>query len=283
LEHNKTIIETIRTRYSCRSYDARPLDAVSEKKLRDYIAHLNSTVKIKARFLYITENAADETPVKLGTYGMISGAVNFIIGICDNDETDSLAFGYLFEKIILFATDHDLQTCWLGGTFNRADFTQKCQLQDNEYIAIVCPVGIQKLKPRFFDKAVRLMVGANNRKPFSEVFFDQDFATPLNEDSLDDYKIPLEMVRLGPSASNKQPWRIIRHKEGYDFYLKRTKAYPTGKFDMQKNDIGIAMCHFELTAKELGLKGEWDTRKPETAFPDLEYITTWVVANMVQA
>jgi hypothetical protein len=44
---------------------------------------------------------------------------------------------------------------------------------------------------------------------------------------------------------------------------------------MQKNDIGIAKCHFELTAKELGLKGKW--AKEDIGMVDgLEYICTWV-------
>ena len=27
--------------------------------------------------------------------------------------------------------------------------------------------------------------------------------------------------------------------------------------DLQRVDIGVAMCHFELTAREQGLAGEW--------------------------
>jgi hypothetical protein len=278
LELNKSVIENIKTRYSCRSYDSKPLDPSSEEELLDYIEHINKITQIKARFIFITKNTSDETPVKLGTYGMIAGAVNFIIGICDKDESNSMEFGYLFEKIILFATDINLQTCWLGGTFNRNEFTQKCHLQDNEYIAIVSPVGIKKQKPRFFDNAVRLAIGANNRKPFNELFFEHDLSTPLNENSIGDYKTPLEMVRLAPSASNKQPWRIIKNNDGYHFYLKRTKAYPSGLFDMQKNDIGIAMCHFELTAKYLGLKGEWNTNESQNTIIGLEYISTWAIS-----
>lgn len=277
MELNKSIIENIKTRYSCRSYDAKPLDKTVEKKLCDYIENINNKTKIKARFIYISKNVSDETPIKLGTYGMIAGANNFLVGICEKDELNCLEFGYLFEEIILFATDINLQTCWLGGTFNRNEFTQRCNLQDNEYIAIVSPVGIKKSKPRFFDNAVRSLIGANSRKPFAELFFENNLSIPLNENSIGDYKAPLEMVRLAPSASNKQPWRIIKNNDGYNFYLKRTKAYPTGLFDMQKNDIGIAMCHFELTAKELCLKGEWVNIKNQNNINDLEYISTWVI------
>jgi hypothetical protein len=275
MELNKSIIENIKARYSCRSYDAKPIEKELEKKLCDYIENINSQIKIKARFIYITNNAGVESPLKLGTYGMIAGATNFIIGICEKDEQNHVDFGYLFEGIILFVTDLDLQTCWLGGTFKRNEFAQKCNLQENEYIAIVCPVGVKKQRPRLFDNAVRSLVGANNRKPVTELFFDQDLSNPLDIASVGEYGTALEMVRLGPSASNKQPWRIIKNNDGYDFYLNRTKKYPMGLFDMQKNDIGIAMCHFELTAKELGLKGEWVKTKNQNKINDLEYIITW--------
>jgi nitroreductase len=279
MEFNKSIIENIKARYSCRSYEGKPLEKALEIKLRDFLDSINSQIKINARFIYMTNNTGDETPVKLGTYGMIAGATNFIIGICDKEEKDYVEFGYLFEEIILYATDLDLQTCWLGGTFNRNEFTQKCRLLDNEYIAIACPVGVKKQKPRIFDNAVRSLVGANNKKPASELFFDQDLSTPLDFSGIGDYKTVLEMVRIGPSASNKQPWRIIKSELGYNFYLARTKAYPMGLFDMQRNDIGIAMCHFELTAKELGLKGEWNNLNIKKGIDGLEYIKTWVDAE----
>ena len=279
MELNKSVIENIKARYSCRSYDSKPLKKELEKKLCDYIESINKGIRINARFIFVTNNAGDETPVKLGTYGMIAGATNFIIGICDKSEQSHVDFGYLFEKIILFVTDLDLQTCWLGGTFNRNEFTQKCNLKENEYIAIVCPVGVKKQRPRLFDNAVRSLVGANNRKPATELFFDQNLSNPLDLTSIGEYETALEMIRLGPSASNKQPWRIIKNNDGYDFYLNRTKKYPMGLFDMQKNDIGIAMCHFELTAKELGLKGEWINIKEKNKINDLEYLITWVTTE----
>ena len=47
--------------------------------------------------------------------------------------------------------------------------------------------------------------------------------------------------------------------------------------DLQRLDMGIAMSHFELTAKELGLKGKWvvedDLNKNPSALT--EYIVSW--------
>ena len=47
--------------------------------------------------------------------------------------------------------------------------------------------------------------------------------------------------------------------------------------DLQRMDMGIAMCHFELTAREAGLKGEWVVKEPEIEKPDglTEYTVSW--------
>ncbi|TLN24073.1 nitroreductase, partial [bacterium] len=95
------------------------------------------------------------------------------------------------------------------------------------------------------------------------------------------YATPLEMVRLAPSASNKQPWRILRQGRNWHFYLQRTKGYRemamgrfTGIADIQRIDMGIAMCHFELAAKDSGLCGKWVM---DTKARQLDILTNYVV------
>jgi hypothetical protein len=276
MEFQKSVIELIKMRTSSRSFDQKDIDSIILKKLKDYITKINEETKLRVRFIFIQSNDNDGGKVKkLGTYGIISGANSFIIGILDKEEKDSLEFGYLFEKIVLFATDLGLQTCWLGGTFNKGNFEQNMNLLDNEFIPIVSPVGTKKEKPRVFESAMRAVIGANKRKPWSELFFETDSLVPLNEDNVGQYAVPLEMVRLGPSASNKQPWRIIKDKDVYHFFLCRTRGYGVTGYDMQKNDIGIAKCHFELSVNELGLKGKWEEIKNINAPNDWEYICSW--------
>jgi len=50
---------------------------------------------------------------------------------------------------------------------------------------------------------------------------------------------------------------------------------------MQRLDMGIAMCHFALTADELGLRGAWTVHEPSIDKPDAltEYIATWAPAE----
>ena len=102
----------------------------------------------------------------------------------------------------------------------------------------------------------------------------------------DPFAAVLEGVRMAPSASNKQPWRIVRRGRDWHFYLQRTKGYGKGSAifvmlrlaDLQRVDLGIAMCHFELVAREHGLAGIWVARDPGLQLPgkDAEYVATWV-------
>jgi nitroreductase len=277
MDFQKPVIELIRLRRSCRTYNGMEIDGIRLQKLQDYIAEVNENTKIKARFALTTNQGMNgQKSVKLGTYGVISGAPAFIVGILDQQENKAPEFGYLFEKIVLFATDLGLQTCWLGGTFKQGDFQQNVSVGANEFIPIVSPVGTKKDKPKVLESVMRTMVSANNRKPWQELFFAENAATPLAEQNAGQYALPLEMVRLGPSASNKQPWRIIKANNSFHFFLCRTKGYGGTRYDMQKNDLGIAQCHFELAAQELGLQGNWQQDESADKPNDWEYIATWI-------
>ena len=101
--------------------------------------------------------------------------------------------------------------------------------------------------------------------------------------------MPLEMVRKAPSASNKQPWRIIKDQNTWHFYLMRTPGYLDNRYlkimkieDLQRVDMGIAMCHFELTTRELGLPGDWTILKSRVDQPGPvgEYLVSWVSGSI---
>jgi nitroreductase len=84
------------------------------------------------------------------------------------------------------------------------------------------------------------------------------------------------MVRLAPSAVNSQPWRVVMDGRSFHFYAAPTRYYIFGKSDfLRSNDLGIAMAHFALACRELGLDGKWvrETRAQESE-PHLEYMLT---------
>jgi nitroreductase len=275
MTYQKSQIELIKQRRSTRTYNSVDVDEETLQKLETFIKSI-SDKKAGARFSITKSKQADHNEAKkLGTYGVISGAKVFIIGIISSIETDALTFGYLFERIILKATDLGLQTCWLGGTFNKSDFKAVAHLSENESIVIISPLGFKSEKPKMIESLMRSMAGANQRKPWNEIFFDHAIDIGLDETAAGDYAIALEMVRIGPSASNKQPWRIIKDDTDFHFFICRTKGYGITTYDMQMNDLGIAKCHFELSAIELGLHGQWTKSNNINTPSGWEYVVTW--------
>ena len=126
MEYQASIIDLIRKRKSCRTFIKKEIEPGEVQKLNAFISDINSAIDIKARFMLVKRNITENNkPEKLGTYGFISGADSFIIGIISKEEKKVEFFGYNFEKIVLFATDLGLGTCWLGGFFKRSDFEKK--------------------------------------------------------------------------------------------------------------------------------------------------------------
>jgi len=283
--YNQAITEIIRQRFSCRNYDPRPVEPGLRDQLSKVLAASSTgPLGTRMRFELVSAGKDDSAALKgLGTYGFIKGASGFIIGAVDQGENNMEDYGYLLERAILFATDIGLGTCWLGGTFKKSRFSQKISLKETEILPAVAAVGYVADKPRWFDSFIRRRAGSDRRLPWDELFFDGTFHTALSVDPSGPFATPLEMVRLGPSASNKQPWRVIRDGTKWHFYLQRTSGYGnrnTTLFnlaDMQRIDMGIAMCHFELTVREMGLSGEWVHSEQSIEKPDelTEYIITW--------
>jgi hypothetical protein len=217
----------------------------------------------------------------LGTYGVIRGARLFIIGAVGKRPEAMEDYGYSMEKNILQATALGLGTCWLGGTFRRSGFARRMNLSDDELLPAVSPVGYPGKARSLTDRFFRFSAGSNERKPWTELFFDHDPKTALTRESGGAYATPLECVRLGPSASNRQPWRIFRDGSTFHFTLARTPGYDRmiKEIRLQNIDMGIAMCHFELAARELGLAGSWSDRDPGIPSGGLEYIASWTAGE----
>jgi nitroreductase len=282
MEFSRSITEIIKERSSWRTYYPELLDDNIKEKLKEVLKLSNiespfDSGQNKCRFELVSVPEFDpDEERKLGTYGMISGAQEFIVGTSFKSEHYKENFGYLMEVIILKATDLGLGTCWLGGTFNRSIFSQKVQCKEGEIVPAISPIGYPA-KRRTREKIIRRFLSAKNRKPWEKMFFLNDFQSRLPNKDLGDYSLILEMVRLGPSAKNGQPWRIVKQKDEntYHFYVK----YPERKlyrfFVMM--DIGIAVCHFDLTAKDLSITGDWFFEEPFTLHPkeDLKYVITW--------
>ncbi len=281
----KRMEELIRKRYSCRSYRDLILSEKDRSEMDEFISQkFTGPFGGSARFKLLAAESSDSDVLKgLGTYGFIRNPAAFIAGVIKQPEMNYEEFGYLMEKIILHATEIGLGTCWLGGSFKKSSFAIKAGIGEDEIIPAVASVGYCADKKTFTDRIVRISAGSDKRKDAGELFFGSSF-NKLDINYTDGYGLALEMLRLAPSASNKQPWRVLKEDEKnvFHFFLERTAGYGKqikliGGADLQRVDMGIAMYHFESAAAENGLKGVWKCDK----FSDLkipsewEYIVTW--------
>ncbi len=280
------ITDVIRRRFSCRTYRPDPIEAEMRQRLVRAAAALRSgPFGAALRFRVVAATEEDRRSLKgLGTYGFIRGAGGFFLGAVGRGERNLEDFGYCMEELILFATDLGLGTCWLGGTFSKSAFAARIRLQPEEVMPAVAAVGYIAERRSLVDRVIRRSAKGDRRRPWEHLFFDEQFGRPLSRQDAGAYAEPLEMVRLGPSASNKQPWRIVRQGNAWHFYLQRTPGYLQGwdkhfvVADLQRVDLGIALCHFELTAREVGLSGHWVLADPALELPDdqTEYTATWM-------
>ncbi len=285
MQFSRSIIEIIKERSSRRSYTPQPVEAEKLQALGDFFLALKGPFGAEARFLILDTTGWGEGKINaLGTYGTIQGARLFLAGIIRRGEHDMEDFGHQFEKIILRATDLGLGTCWIGGIFNRTRFADKAGIREDEVLPAVSPLGYATQKRSVADSIVRWSAGSRNRRPWCQLFFHGSFEVTLLPGEAERYADPLEMLRLGPSASNRQPWRVVKEsgRDIFHFYLRRSRGYDRliKAVDLQRIDIGIAMSHFELTARELGLGGQWEKMPPSLSLlPErTEYVRSWIAS-----
>lgn len=286
LQFNTSITELIQKRYSCRTHLPRPLTPKDVSELSEFIK-LNPRGPFGNQIRTLLTAAAEDDSTnlkKLGTYGFIKDPAGFLIGVT-RDRSNALEdFGYLMETYILKATELGIGSCWLGGTFTKSRFSKAAKLKEGERIPSVVSLGYPANQQAWIDRVARVYAGADRRHHWNDLFFDQSSDQVLSKSTAGDYETILEMVRLAPSASNKQPWRIVKFGADWHFYLQRTSQYPQpvikrllGIADLQRIDMGIAMAHFDLSAKETGQKGNWVLDQPDLGRrPNLfEYTATW--------
>ena len=266
------IAKLVRDRRSVRTYEARPFSSEDMDKLSSFLERIENPYNIPVEFKFL-----DGKQQKLKC-PVISGTDLFIGAKAPRVPHMEEAFGYSFEMLVLYAQSLGLGTVWVGGTMDRAAFEQAMDLAENERMPCMTPIGYPAQKMSVKESLMRKGVGADSRAPFASLFFDGGFDKPLAPERAGTLAQPLEAVRWAPSAVNKQPWRVVVKDNAAHFYLKHTKGFISDAVgDMQKIDVGIALCHFELAAKESGITAQFHISDPGlTASQGMEYIASYL-------
>lgn len=215
---------------------------------------------------------------KLGTYGVIKGANQYIGTTIELEPMALEALGYEMEAVILYLAHLGIGTCWLGGTFDREGFADAMKIKEGEVFPIITPYGYAAANKHEMEIEMRKMIQADKRTEWSELFYKNDFKSSLTKEEAGDLAFALEMVRLAPSASNKQPWRILLKDGVCHFYEYKEPGYSDRfPYDIQRVDMGIAAAHFDFDLKEKSIKGDFNTLyEPKLELPPhMEYVFSW--------
>ena len=264
----------VRGRRSVRSFDPRPISAQDMEQLRCFMAQVPNPYGLPLEFRLLDGSTRKlSCPVVVGTELFVGAKIKK--SPCLNE-----AFGYSFERLVLFAQSLGIGTVWVGGTMDRAAFEKAMELGEDEVMPCMSPLGYPAAKMSVRETMMRKGIKADERADFEALFFDGSFDKPLNPEAAGALSQPLEMVRLAPSAVNKQPWRVVLSEDKAHFYLRRGKGFGhSEKLDMQMIDMGIALCHFELSAAEVGLEPLFCREKPQLSSDGMEYIASYKTAK----
>lgn len=196
-------LELIRSRRSVRTFDGRALREEDRSRILAFAEKTENPYDIPIEWKILSAEKHHLTsPVIVGADTYIAGKMNRVPHAEE-------AFGYTFERIVLYAQSLGIGSTWIAGTMDRPAFERALSLKNGEVMPCVSPLGYPAAKMSLRETMMRKGIKADKRLPFEQLFFKATFATPITEADAGDYHDLLEMVRWAPSAVNKQPWRIV--------------------------------------------------------------------------
>ncbi len=278
-------LDAVRARRSVRSYDGSALGSAQEAAIRAAIGEaVPGPFGGRPRFELFGPGLGSFEKGKIGTYGVISRAQAFIIGAVERASFAMEDFGYCLEGILLRATELGLGSCWLGGIFDRGAAGKALGIGPKDLVPACSPLGVPADRQSIQERIIRFSAGSRARKPASELFFEERGGVWQALEQPGIWAEVLEAVRVGPSASNKQPWRILVSERAgrpeLDLFLEEDRRYNSmlGEIKLQDMDMGIAMRHVEVAARAQGIGGAWLRHAPETikAAAPRRYICSWI-------
>jgi hypothetical protein len=257
------ILETIHQRRSVRSFSPKVMEQPEIEKVQGMLETASSEpgpfgTRIRLK-LYIDTSGSGEA--RMGTYGLISGASAFIMPVVVDAPGAMEDLGWTVERAIIDLWAAGWASCWIGGVFSRAKAASLAGASGEEFVPIVVALGREAEQRSLLDRLVTRAARSRQRKPLDELCFLPD-GSALNGDALaPPWNIVLEALRSAPSASNKQPWRLVLSPaaQSWALFLDEDRLYNNslGNTHLQNIDMGIAMYHFAVAAYCASIGGAW--------------------------
>lgn len=240
--------ETIFKRKSVRDYDPTPLES---NRLEEITRNLQSlkplSEGIKTEFKIISP---DQVSRKLS-----NKAPHYIAAFSEAKGAYKANIGYMLQQMDLYFSASGLGSCWLGIPQPNKEVTDATNLE----FVILMSFGNPK------EPLYRTETSEFKRKTLSEITNIKD------ADEL------LEPVRLAPSAVNLQNWYFTGSKEAIHAYSAKAgflRNIVGGSY--YHVNVGIALCHLQLSAEHLGGKTRFvfDGSRDKNPPKNMDYVAT---------
>ena len=209
-----TILEAINARHSVRAYQEKPIEAEKRAQLDEFARQCSRESGLHLFIRYDDPAGFDS---RLAHYGRFRNVRNYIVLAGVKTEEFDWLCGYYGEKIVLFAQQLGLNTCWAAMTYNRK--TVREMIPEGEALCMVISLGYGETQGT-----------ARKSKTVKEVVENGPDEAWFTEG--------IEAALKAPTAMNQQKF-CFSLKDGEPFI--RVK----GLGSYTRVDLGIAAAHFE--------------------------------------
>lgn len=210
-----TEIEAIKERHSVRNYLKKPIEQAKIDQLNELIDKCNEEGNLHLQLCVDAGNTYNRLLNKAMGLG---SAPSVIACVGPDDETVNERIGYYGQKIVLFAQQLGLNTCW-AGTFNKKGVPAKVEPGEKLVITIAIGYGENQGRERKSKSPEQVSSGSGP----------------------DWFKYGVEMALLAPTAINQQKFEIVL--EADETVTFKDKGGPFSKVD-----LGIVKYTFEVGA-----------------------------------
>ena len=193
-----TLLSLAKTRKSFRTYDKNGVSEDLRQKVEEYAESIVNPFGIPVSFVFMdAEKNGLSSPV-------LSGEKLFIAGKVEKKPYADVAYGYSFERLVLYAWSLGLGTVWIGGTMKRELFEKAAGLKEGEMMPCMSPLGVPAKQFGIKERLMRTGVGADNRLPVEKIFFSGAYEAPLTAEEKTDMADTFRNARKSAKGREKK-------------------------------------------------------------------------------
>ena len=211
-----TLLEAIDARHSVRAYRMDPIPEEIRGRLDAFVSECNKEGDLNISVRYDDPSGFDS---RLAHYGSFRNVRNYIVLAGKKNDDFDFRCGYYGEKIVLFAQQLGLNTCWVAMTFNKKNVKEMLAAGDTLCMVIALGYGENQGAARK-SKRIEDVVVSKGTMP-------------------DWFRSGAEAALKAPTATNQQKF-ALGMKDGQPAVVVK------GFGPCTKVDCGIVACHFEI-------------------------------------